>query len=470
MGAQHTKGDTSVGHLTPEECSILKKVFTKISSTGGEKNSGPGCSYRSFQMYCESHLDDWLARKISDKLATKNIKTNELQIPLHNFLNFVSSTLKGSFEEKFEIIWSLAVETPSEETKTILAGEILQYTRSIIESYIKCTESLPSSRSWAHAPHMTSDSVTDLAYHILLELFHNGVAPKDIIGTPEVILHSRKHATTQPSSYSMEQVLTAFSKSVLFLNLQNSILSHCFDFEKTTYFNPALIPHCFKPVGIDADNITLLDYPRLIYLNSQLAPELRKQWRFLFSTASHGESFSKFLENIQEKGHTLIIVRDTGGHVFGGYAPQSWKIGPKFFGNEQSFLFHLSPRFVTYSTTGYNKNFLYLNVQQKTFPNGLGFGGTLEYFGLWLDSEFGKGKCSPSCSTYTNPQLSSSPEFDVEHLEVWALGPEPKNENDDENERNPGKSILDKDPEARAMLDIIGKRAHSDGYRDIPKE
>ena len=30
------------------------------------------------------------------------------------------------------------------------------------------------------------------------------------------------------------------------------------------------------------------------------------------------------------------------------------------------------------------------NLKQKTMPNGLGMGGQLEYFGLWIDSEFGQ--------------------------------------------------------------------------------
>jgi hypothetical protein len=53
-------------------------------------------------------------------------------------------------------------------------------------------------------------------------------------------------------------------------------------------------------------------------------------------------------------------------------------------------------------------------------------GGTLEYFGLWLDAEFGSGKCSPTCTTYSSPQLSAHQEFTIDHLEVWGIGPEPQ--------------------------------------------
>ena len=55
-------------------------------------------------------------------------------------------------------------------------------------------------------------------------------------------------------------------------------------------------------------------------------------------------------------------------------------------------------------------------------------GGQLDYFGFWIDAEFGKGKCSPSCTTFDSPQLSSTENFTIEELEVWGVGPLPDNE------------------------------------------
>lgn len=52
----------------------------------------------------------------------------------------------------------------------------------------------------------------------------------------------------------------------------------------------------------------------------------------LFSSNHHGESFSTLVGRIANKGPTLLVVRDTGGHVFGGFAAQSWNIGPSFYG------------------------------------------------------------------------------------------------------------------------------------------
>ena len=56
----------------------------------------------------------------------------------------------------------------------------------------------------------------------------------------------------------------------------------------------------------------------------------------LFSSSHHGESFSTLVGRIVGKGPTLLVVQDTGGHVFGGFAAQSWSIGPNFYGKWQS--------------------------------------------------------------------------------------------------------------------------------------
>lgn len=98
-------------------------------------------------------------------------------------------------------------------------------------------------------------------------------------------------------------------------------------------------------------------------------------------------------------------------------------------------------------------------------PNGLGMGGREELFGIWLDYDFGKGSVAPTCTTYSSPPLSPHQELEVANIEVWALGPEEEDSDEEEGSRKK-KSALDKNPEARAMLDMMGKVAVSDGYRE----
>lgn len=68
----------------------------------------------------------------------------------------------------------------------------------------------------------------------------------------------------------------------------------------------------------------------------------------------------------------------------------------------------------------------------------------MDYFGLWIDSSFNHGhsKAKPKCTTYGSPQLSADPEFEVDIIEVWGLGPEKKEEedSDEEKEKNVSRS------------------------------
>ena len=101
-------------------------------------------------------------------------------------------------------------------------------------------------------------------------------------------------------------------------------------------------------------------------------------------------------------------------------------------------------------------------------------GGQLGYFGFYIDASFnvGHSKAEPLCSTFASPQLSASAHFSVETLDVWGVGPEPKVEVEEEMEG----SVLDRDPEAKAMLALIDKGPHSEGLRerdptaDVPEE
>ena len=75
-----------------------------------------------------------------------------------------------------------------------------------------------------------------------------------------------------------------------------------------------------------------LDIPSLLVLNQGLPHHLRDQWRFLYSSGLHGASFATLLSHMTRRGPTVLLVRDSGGHLFGGFAADSWEIGPSFTG------------------------------------------------------------------------------------------------------------------------------------------
>ena len=69
------------------------------------------------------------------------------------------------------------------------------------------------------------------------------------------------------------------------------------------------------------------------------------EWELLFCNHTHGSSLATFSRLCAHKGPNLIIIEDTSGAIFGGYASVAWRaaVGSdgKFFGTGQSFLWRL---------------------------------------------------------------------------------------------------------------------------------
>lgn len=127
-------------------------------------------------------------------------------------------------------------------------------------------------------------------------------------------------------------------------------------------------------------------------------------------------------------------------------------------------------------------------------------GGQFNYWGLWLDCEYGHGECSESCTTFKNYcQLSVNKQFEIRNIEVWAVGEKPKNEDVSDyhikwllinkspylhfsfnffnflstfnqliisQEEELRDSILEGHLEDKAVLEMAGRGRYSEGYRD----
>lgn len=82
-------------------------------------------------------------------------------------------------------------------------------------------------------------------------------------------------------------------------------------------------------------------------------------------------------------------------------------------GNFNNFLFQLSPQIAVFGPSGANQNFQYCGHNFASLPNGLGFGGQVNYWSLFIDGLFESGM-SHKGATYTNPSsLSAETNFQV---------------------------------------------------------
>lgn len=87
----------------------------------------------------------------------------------------------------------------------------------------------------------------------------------------------------------------------------------------------SLLPTC-ENINYMPDYPAFIDISQILFINSQLPTALQSKWRFLFSSQIHGESFSTFIGRIMDQGSTVLIVEDTNGYIFGGFATDSWAL------------------------------------------------------------------------------------------------------------------------------------------------
>ena len=50
------------------------------------------------------------------------------------------------------------------------------------------------------------------------------------------------------------------------------------------------------------------------------------KWRLLYRASEHGYTVKSFHEYCDDKGPTLIVIKSSGGWIFGGYTTQSWEV------------------------------------------------------------------------------------------------------------------------------------------------
>uniref|UniRef100_T1DKR0 MTOR-associated protein MEAK7 n=1 Tax=Crotalus horridus TaxID=35024 RepID=T1DKR0_CROHD len=369
------------------------------------------------------------------------------------FVVFTSTLFKGNAQEKCGIVLKMV----SDAQKTVKGSQILEFAGDLISSVVYVLNYRKLLKGWK--PKKLNNSVSSvkaLATQLVSEL--RSAEGKKMEGA------SALDATCDQKSiedwlFRVPQIST-FLKVVL---QQGLLLLQPLSDEANEILH--LLPECRGLQGTAL--VSLLDVPSIIYLNAHLPSELRDRWQLLFASRVHGESFTQLCGHIVNKGPCLLVLKDTDGYIFGGFASCSWEVKPQFQGNNMCFLFSISPSLAVFTYSGYNNHYMYLNHGQQTMPNGLGMGGQHEYFGLWVDSNYGQGhsKAKPRCTTYNSPQLSAKENFLLDSMEVWAVGdfPEAKNGKGQ-------KSILDSDPEAQALLEMMGKSRQSDGFREPPED
>ncbi|GFO16302.1 tld domain-containing protein 1 [Plakobranchus ocellatus] len=401
---------------------------------------------------------------------------HENVIHFHHFASHLAVLLKGDVTELSHACIFLASTNPS----PIPASDLVQFVGTILHSYEKLlTAHCTAYQSWIFSNKADEQRHERLACSLLSSLLkaedNLTVGPND------------EPAETSPTlSFHADQVEEWLSRCHIFLQVLRQVLKGTFQFYPTEPHQIIFQPRLPQVRDTNWSRFsTILDFSSVLFLNAALPMELQTQWKLIYSNVLHGHSFSRFLQCVTGAGQpSVLVVKDKKKRIFGGFASIPWRIGPKFIGDHACFLFQVGSIFNMYKPTGYNSNYMYLNTQQQTLPNGLGMGGQFEYFGLWIDQSFDHGHSKAGikgCTTYGSPQLSEEPEFKIDYIEVWAVGRKKKDNEDeddddddddeygDEAKGGKQKSLLDKLEDAdKALLDFVDRGTRSDHLREEP--
>jgi hypothetical protein len=209
-------------------------------------------------------------------------------------------------------------------------------------------------------------------------------------------------------------------------------------------------PRCDFPILLSTSLHLILQHSLPVPINKQ-------EWQCVYSSERDGKSFATMNSKIPLCEECVIIIKDYESCVFGAYVPFPLMPKPNFQSHSNTILFSKHPDLALYTPTSINDNHVYFNFSSKSFPNGIGFGGQLEYFSFFVKQDLTNGYCrgDPS-STFNNPLFTSSSngDFTIDQIEIWMIIPR------DTHSNTYKKSIMD-NPEAIALLEMAGKEVHS---------
>lgn len=448
-----------LAHFRPEDRPVIEGVFDRLHGEGGAAGGAPKrtaagktLTFQMLQTSMGSLVPESMVRRfyrcmcsIKQPTASGNSSASAASgASREQLLIFLADTLRGTAEERAPLV--MAMSQGGAPSTVVTCDQVGEFLQDLISTVVQIVVHRGGALQGWQPDRMGDGS---LGVKVLAEQMSSELKPTDQGGCDVACLEDWIFRVSQVSLYL--QMLVAEGLHVSLSGWQP----------------PTLLPPCRETPWKELR--CLLDIPTLMFLAEQLPERYSAPWRIVFSTQLHGESFTRMLTGLTNCGPTLMVIKDTKGHVFGGFASQAWTVKPQFQGDSRCFLFTVFPRLRVYSATGYNQHFMYLNQNQQTIPNGLGMGGQHGYFGLWLDSDFGRGhsRARPKCTTYGSPQLSADEDFTLDSVEVWAVGKPPEPE---EGEEGAGKrSILDVDPEVQAMMEMAGKTLYSRVLRE-PEE
>lgn len=144
------------------------------------------------------------------------------------------------------------------------------------------------------------------------------------------------------------------------------------------------------------------------------------EWVLRYTPKAHGVSMATLFRNLADHDNTVLVIKDSEAHVFGGFAPAPWEPCPgRFYGSGEAFVFTFGQlgeqaELQVYPWSNKNSCFMYSDNDL------LAMGGGDGRHAVVVRNDLLHG-CSSPTVTFGNPTLAGFEEFIVRDLEIWAL-------------------------------------------------
>ena len=143
-----------------------------------------------------------------------------------------------------------------------------------------------------------------------------------------------------------------------------------------------------------------------------------RSWKRMYSLERDEDSFETFLNNVAGEGETILVLKTTRGHLFGGYADHAWVRQKDYYGSGKACLFRMNgDETNVYRWSGANRLVQHVDVDKGRIIMGAGTAGG---FGLCVEDNFRRGSTARS-ETYRNEPLCPDHLFEVEGFEVYGF-------------------------------------------------
>jgi len=374
----------AISKFETKEIKDLKKTFKKLCQLSGTKKTIDKQTFMDhFAEEKEEHFH--INKHLAEHLFHAFDFRNEDKIDFEEFAIGTAMCCKGTSDEKMEFIFHVLANSEGMVAK----DDLSMILRTIVDAVYK----------------LLKVEIEDHEKENMLKPL-----------TDDAINHFGK---TESGKLNLEEFKKWAEENSQVMDFFEVLLHKGYQ-HKYSPVVPTLPEAPIPPPNLVLDNGTpatsdLLDNDALLRLRGGLPHHL---WpldlELMYKPSVHGYSLKTFYNKLG-KGATLLVMKDKTGNRFGAFTPMGISDhGTSYYGDEDCFLFRLSPEFKLFIPTGANASFILSN------NSCLAFGGPAPNYGLWLDSDFDKG-VSRESPTYGNTNLASSEEFHCLQVEAWGF-------------------------------------------------